>query len=78
MKISERAHQIGAERATKQGQDWFSVEFSDLMLAIDEWQASVEERLMAVRHAAGFDRPSVPISDPGPSKYDAEPESTPE
>jgi hypothetical protein len=57
--------------------DFYRVEVDDALQAFEEWQVSVEERLAEVRHAVGFDRAgvAVPIADPGPSKYDREPDA---
>jgi hypothetical protein len=85
VKISDRALELRRAEYAEEYRD--QVTASDmsgywLALALDEWQASVEERLAEVRHATGFDRPpsatastvraSFPIADPGESKYDQE------
>ena len=87
MKISERANRIASkdEWELQLNRGMYVIRERHVLQALDEWQASVEERLATV----GARQPheiremgtgkllghvGVPISDPGPSKWDEEKE----
>lgn len=52
-KISERALALASDEAKAKDQSWFNLETRHVARAVDEWQATVEERLGAIEALVG-------------------------
>ena len=85
--IIERAHELAAA-SVPPGYS-YTIQGAHVAQACAEWQATVESRLSEIEQHPALSIPairsnvfvglaSVPISDPGPSKYDVEPSELPE
>jgi hypothetical protein len=85
--IMERAQELAA--ASVPPGYAFTIQGVNVAQACAEWQATVEQRLREIEQHPALSippmrsnvfvgLPGVPISDPGPSKYDGEPVETEE